>query len=255
MHTNSLIPIALLALPLLSSAIPQNPAPAPAPAPANPQPEPNQAQPQPQPQPTTTLSPEQRYAEFDARYASLASVVNTDPAYLALVSNVAAAGISTPVANAQEGSYIVSLRTATGPIPEPPYVTNLPPDQQSWIQDFHQQIVPAATTSASSAPASTSTNGILPPVASINGTQAVNGTQTAVDPNGNPVTAGAQPGNPTPQATATDPLAQPQPSATDAAANGTDPESGAMRLGEGKGGLLGMVGMGLAGVLGIMLML
>ncbi|KAL8867410.1 MAG: hypothetical protein Q9198_008525, partial [Flavoplaca austrocitrina] len=181
MHTNPLIPIALLALPLLSSAIPQNPALAPAPAPANPQPEPNQAQPQ--PQPTTTLSPEQRYAEFDARYASLASVVNTDPAYLTLASNVAAAGISTPVANAQENSYIVSLRTATGPIPEPPYVTNLPPNQQSWIQAFHQQIVPAATTSASSGPASTPTNGILPPVASINGTQAVNGTQTAVDQN------------------------------------------------------------------------
>ncbi|KAL8987683.1 MAG: hypothetical protein Q9169_008670, partial [Polycauliona sp. 2 TL-2023] len=92
MHTTTLLPI-LLSLPFLSTAVPQNLNPN-----ANPAPTPAQAQ----PQPASTVNPEQ----FDARYASLASGVSTDPGYLALASNLAAANIPTPLAGAQESSYI-----------------------------------------------------------------------------------------------------------------------------------------------------
>ncbi|CAL8574684.1 hypothetical protein XPA_000639 [Xanthoria parietina] len=112
MHTSALFPLTLLTLPLLSAAIPQNPNP-------NPQPNPTLAQPQP---PTTTLTPDQRNAQFDANYASLARSFVADPAYQSLVTGLAAANIPTPLANAQEESYIVALRggSTTGSVPEPP---------------------------------------------------------------------------------------------------------------------------------------
>ncbi|KAL8850273.1 MAG: hypothetical protein Q9221_004783 [Calogaya cf. arnoldii] len=231
MHTTTLLPLTLLALPLLAFATPQDPNP----APANPQPNSTAAQ------PTTTLSPDQ-LAQFDAKYASLASAATTDPAYAILASNLAAASIPTPLANAQEASYIAALRTATGSVPEPAYITNLPEDQQSWIRGFHQQIAPAAPTSSAASTASAS--GVLPPVASVNGTQVGNATQIVND---TAVTADPQAGAPTPQATLTSAMIPPQPSVTDAA-NGTNGTSGAMRLGEGRGGLFGMVGMGFLGV-------
>ncbi|KAL8756204.1 MAG: hypothetical protein Q9199_003086, partial [Rusavskia elegans] len=192
----------------------------------------------------------QRNAQFDSKYASLASSFVADPNYQALVTGLAAANIPTPLANAQEASYIVAIRSTTGSVPEPPYITNLPPDQQSWLRGFHQQLAPAAPTS--SAISTTSSGGVLPPVASVNGslvmpsgnaTQILNGTPVAVDPLA---------GNPTPTAEAVVPAS---PSVTVGAGNGTNGTSGAMRLGEGRGGLLGMVAMSFVGVVGIMVML
>ncbi|CAO1599005.1 hypothetical protein XANCAGTX0491_002751 [Xanthoria calcicola] len=264
MHTSTLFPLTLLTLlplltlPLLSSAIPQNPNPNP--APANPQPNPTPAQPKPT---TTTLTPDQRNAQFDANYASLARSFVADPAYQSLVTGLAAANIPTPLANAQEESYIVALRdggstTGTGSVPEPPYITNLPPDQQSWLRNFHQQLVPAATTSTAapspipSTTTTTTTAGVLPPLASINGTQIAptgngNGTQIV-----NGTAAAAPVGDPAPTAGG-GMVPVISPSGTAEAGNGTNGTtngtSGAMRLGGGRGGVLGIVGVGVVGAL------
>ena len=248
MHTSALFPLTLLTLPLLSAAIPQNPNP-------NPQPNPTLAQPQP---PTTTLTPDQRNAQFDSNYASLARSFVADPAYQSLVTGLAAANIPTPLANAQEESYIVALRggSTTGSVPEPPYITNLPADQQSWLRNFHQQLVPAATTSPIPSTTTTATSaGVLPPLASVNGTRvAPTGNANA---NGTQVVNGTTVGNPTPTAGGVVPVISP--SVTAEAGNGTNGTtngtSGAMRLGEGRGGVLGMVGMGVVGVVGALVLL
>ncbi|KAI4221660.1 MAG: hypothetical protein L6R36_006741 [Xanthoria steineri] len=254
MHTSALFPLTLLTLPLLSAAIPQNPNP-------NPQPNPTPAPTQP---PTTTLTPEQRNAQFDANYASLARSFVADPAYQSLVTGLAAANIPTPLANAQEESYIVALRsgssaTGSGSVPEPPYITNLPPDQQSWLRNFHQQLVPAATTSPPSIPSTTTTTtsaGVLPPLASVNGTQGA--PNANANENGTQFMNGTVTGNPTPTAGGVVPVISPSGTAS-GAGNGTNGTtngtSGAMRLGEGRGGVLGMVGMGVVGVVGVMVLL
>ncbi|KAL8767210.1 MAG: hypothetical protein Q9209_006215 [Squamulea sp. 1 TL-2023] len=240
MHTTSLLPLALLSLPLLSSATPQGP-PANNPAPVTPQPNPTPQQ------PTTTLSPAQRNAQYDSNYASLASSATTDPSYLAFASGLAAASIPNSLASAQEASYIAALRTATGPVPEPAYITALPQAQQSWIRGFHQRLNPAVSTAVPSSsvtilpPASTT----LPATNATQGGIVVNGTTVASGQPTAPGTSGLMPPPPPPTATA-DP---------GNGTNGTNETSGAMSLGEAKSGLWGMVGMGLVGTLGAMILL
>ncbi|KAL8911695.1 MAG: hypothetical protein Q9171_003185 [Xanthocarpia ochracea] len=253
MYTHPLLSLALLSLPLLSSAVPQGP-PVNNPAPANPQVAPQQ--PQANPTPTTTLSPDQRNAQYDANYASLASAALTDPNYLAFATGISAASIPVTVVSQQEASYILALKTATASIPEPAYITNLPEGQQSWIRSFHQQL--AGPTPAASAP-----SGVLPPMpssSSANGTP-VSGQSGAPTPsvvNGSTVPASSVSGSPTDTATNAQVPPPPAPTATVDAGNGTNgtnDTSGAMGMGEGRGGLLGMGAMGLLGVVAVMVLL
>ena len=258
MYTNPLLSLALLSLPLLSSAVPQDP-PVNNPAPANPQVAPQQPQANPTPaQPTTTLSPDQRNAQYDAKYASLASAALTDPNYLAFSSGLSAASIPVTIVSQQEASYILALKTATASIPEPAYITNLPQDQQSWIRGFHQQL--AGPTPAASAP-----SGVLPPMpsssSSANGTSVSgqSGAPTASVVNGSTVPVSSVSGSPTD--TATNAQVPPPPRVPTATVdvgngtNGTNDTSGAMGTGEGRGGLLGMGAMGLFGVVAVMVLL
>ncbi|KAL8785604.1 MAG: hypothetical protein Q9213_003258 [Squamulea squamosa] len=244
MHTTSILPLALLALPLLSSATPQGP-PASNPAPVTPQPNPittSTTQPT-----TTTLSPDQRKAQYDSNYASLASSATTDPSYLAFASGLAAVSIPNSLASAQEASYIAALRTATGPVPEPAYITALPQAQRSWIRGFHRQLNPAVSTAVSSNSA-----GILPPASTAS--SAANATQGGVVVNGSTVVAG-QPTVPVSSGLVSPPSPPTATADPGNGTNGTNESSGAMTLGEGRGEIWGMIGIGLIGIVGVMVLL
>lgn len=93
---------------------------------------------------------------------------------------------------------------------------------------------------------------MLPPVASVNGSLVVPSGNATLILNGTPVAVDTMAGNPTPTAGAVVPAS---PSVTAGVANGTNGTSGAVRLGEGRGGLLGMVAMGFVSVVGVMVML
>ncbi|KAI4193745.1 MAG: hypothetical protein LQ350_008175 [Teloschistes chrysophthalmus] len=198
---------------------------------------------------TTYLTPSQQRqqaARFAADYASLISAQRTNPNFLALQT---ATAVDRPEAARQESAYLLALKTATGDIPLPAYVTALPQDQQSYFGDLHASLaaiaradygLAVASSSASSSAAAMSTamatgvgNGTLP----INGTGAAAGGNSTIASNGTVVLS-----------TTAAPPAQ-EPSAA-APANGTNAAKG-MGVGRQPAGLVKMVGAGLVGVMGI----
>ncbi|KAL8901619.1 MAG: hypothetical protein Q9207_005115, partial [Kuettlingeria erythrocarpa] len=44
-----------------------------------------------------------------------------------------------------QNSYIDALRTATGPVPPPAYITGLPADQRAYMESLNQQIAAVAS--------------------------------------------------------------------------------------------------------------
>ncbi|KAL8810370.1 MAG: hypothetical protein Q9200_002629 [Gallowayella weberi] len=260
MHTTNLLPLALLSLPLLTSAIPQAPpadAPVtdPVPQPAAENPQSSSANPQPTipsslptttQQPSTTLNRSQRNEKFIADYNSLISAANSIPAYQALATGRTAGAVPASIANAQEQSYINLIKSATASIPEPSYITGLPQDQQSWVRGFHSQLQSIAAADLGASPiATTSTAAPTGSVQSGNGTEMVANGTTSV----------AQPSSTVAMPTATDmPTAVPEQPPVNGT-NGTNTTSGAEGFGGQRGSVWSMVGAGIIGVMGVMALL
>ncbi|KAL9584726.1 MAG: hypothetical protein Q9212_001939 [Teloschistes hypoglaucus] len=196
---------------------------------------------------TTSLTPSQQRqqaARFAADYASLISAQRTNPNFLALET---ATAVDRSEAARQESAYLLALKTATGEVPLPAYVTALPADQQSYFGDLHASFaaiaradygLAVASSSSSSGVAAMSTaavlgNGTLP----VNGTGAAAGGNSTIAANGTVVLS-----------TTAAPPAQ-EPSAA-APANGTNASKG-LGVERQPAGLVKMVGAGLVGVMGI----
>ncbi|KAL8676092.1 MAG: hypothetical protein Q9186_007355 [Xanthomendoza sp. 1 TL-2023] len=253
MYTSNLLPIALLSLPLLSSAIPQEPpadAPVvtsvPQPTPENPQPSSANPEPTTTQQPTTTLTPSQRNGKFIADYNALISAAATIPAYQALATGLTAGAVPASIANAQEQSYINLLKSATAPVPEPAYITGLPQDQQSWVRSFHLQLQSVAAADLGAAPVATTSTAA--PTGSV---QAGNGTEVV----SNGTTSVAQPSSTVAVPSGTDvPIAVPEQPPVNGT-NGTNTTSGAEGLGAPRGNVWSMAAAGVVGVMGVMVLL
>ncbi|KAI4102136.1 MAG: hypothetical protein L6R37_004559 [Teloschistes peruensis] len=198
---------------------------------------------------TTSLDPSQRRqqaARFAADYASIISAQRTNPNFLALETDTVANRLE---AARQESAYLLALKTATGDVPLPAYVTALPADQQSYFGDLHTSLAAIAKADYGLAASSISSVVVTSTVAagSGNGTLPVNGTGAAAGGNSTIASNGT-----VVLSTTAAPLAQ-EPSAAPPA-NGTDPSKG-MGVGRQPAGLVKMVGAGLVGVMGIALFL
>ncbi|KAL8736916.1 MAG: hypothetical protein Q9181_002212 [Wetmoreana brouardii] len=192
---------------------------------------------------TTSLTPHQKQHKFAADYRSLLRAESANPNYQALATGPSAGAVPRVEAQAQENAYMIAIKTATSDVPLPPYLTGLPPPQQTYMSNFHASLASIARQDYGlAAPVSSALpNGTLP----VNGTLPLNGTAIA----GGNLTAKGSEGQ-SPSTTQAPPDQQP---ASSSVAPGTNTTSAAQGLGvPGQPTALAkMVGAGLVGALGV----
>ncbi|KAL9016038.1 MAG: hypothetical protein Q9185_006604 [Variospora sp. 1 TL-2023] len=71
---------------------------------------------------------------------SLYSDQLNNPLFAAIGRTASPGGIPRASAALQEKAYNVALATATGPVPQPAYMSGLPDDQRRYLQNYHSQI-------------------------------------------------------------------------------------------------------------------
>ncbi|KAL8917235.1 MAG: hypothetical protein Q9208_008074 [Pyrenodesmia sp. 3 TL-2023] len=104
----------------------------------------------PSPRTTTTtdpnaLTPSQRAANFALDYQRLLAAQRNNTLFLALQTASSPGNTPRASASAQQNSYIAALRTATGSVPQPAYITGLPADQRAYMESFNKQIAEIAS--------------------------------------------------------------------------------------------------------------
>ncbi|KAI4091250.1 MAG: hypothetical protein LQ344_004243 [Seirophora lacunosa] len=96
-------------------------------------------------QPTPTLPPSLPASNFALNYASLYSAQLNNPLWSSLATASSPGGIPRASAASQENAYIAALSTTiASAVPQPAYIAALPPDQRAYMESYHSQVAAIA---------------------------------------------------------------------------------------------------------------